>query len=125
MTVVGSFNVFVSVVHGELVEPYTTDYEGEVKVGEPTNVDYDLNILREFSEPPTGEFLEVIPNSTFSITTRRLVGQFVLAGYDKDKKFVKYLGKGYNSNIDNTTETYPIDDSSIRYIQFFNRLTIS
>ena len=117
------------VVHGELVEPYTTDYEGEVVL---KNVIIDeLNetdprwIQSEIDgngAPMSGneiefitDFISVTPSTTFKIQARGTLYRCRLYEYDIDKT---YIGLASSQGVNEADKSYTFTLSkNTRYVR--------
>ena len=76
------------VVHGELVEQYTTDYEGEIKVEELIIDEYTLDDSR-YTDSYT-EYFEVTPRSVFIVRKEyNFTYPFTLYEYDVAQQEIK------------------------------------
>ena len=104
------------VIHDELVEQYTTNYEGEVKrviysikdmyADDFSNVQADANTLY------WSDYIDVIPNSTFYITVPAS-NTYMFEGYDSNKTRVTT----YMSWDTNYSGRYEFTSNNVQYIR--------
>ena len=126
------------VIHEELIEPYTTNYEGEVL--KYTDVVYDM--LANWDTLPNGQsptpsvgstandlinttvenlkttdYIRVVPGTVVTWKIEGDLSDDKFAEYDKDKKFIKSVGNA-NSNINgNPTRTSVTLSEETHYIR--------
>ena len=108
------------VVHGELVEPYTTDYESSVKLRNDITDEYSTTDERwQFgyelhngelveTNAPTGvtDWLEVTPNTIFIVQAMRTLYSCFINEYNENKE---YIGVNHQtSDADRTNKWYKI-----------------